>query len=110
MPVEVSVDRITKGLHDLDVCTLDIWNLEFFHGGPQTHLYALKQHVDSYNPLVPRMGCVRTPRDTESNPLTPKNESGMRKAQVHLFCSDAPCIRPPKSSTQVLWIWYPPHL
>ena len=102
MPVEVSVDGITEGLHDLDICTLGIWNFEFFHGGSQTHLYALKLHVDSYNPLVPKMGCVRIPRDTESNPLTPKTESGMRKAQVRLFYSDAPCIKPPKSSTQVL--------
>ena len=110
IPVEVSIYRITERLDDLDFCALDIWDLEFLHGGAQTHLDALKLQVNSDNSLVPGTGCIWTFRNTQSNPLTPETESGMRKAQVSLFCSDVPCTKPPKSSTQVLWISSPRRL
>ena len=104
IPVEVCIYRITERLDDLDFCALDIWDLEFLHGGPQTHLDALKLQVNSDNSFVPRTGCIWTFRNTQPNTLTPETEFGMRKAQVRLFCSDVPCTKPPKSSTQVLWI------
>ena len=109
-PVEVGIDRITEGLDDLDFCALDIRDLEFLHGGPQTHLDALKLQVNSDNSFVPRTGCIWTFRNTQPNTLTPETEFGMRKAQVSLFCSDVPCTKPPKSSTQVLWISSPRRL
>ena len=56
IPVEVSIDRITEGLDDLDFCALGIWDTKFLHGGPQTHLDALKLQINSDNPLVPRTG------------------------------------------------------
>lgn len=104
IPVEVGIDRITEGLDDLDFRALDVRDLKFLHGGPQTHLDALKLQVNSDNTLVPRAGCIWTFINTQSNPLTRETESGMRKVQVRLFCSDVPCTKPPKSSTQVLWI------
>ena len=106
-PVEISVDGITERLHDLYLPNLDIWDFELPHRRSQTHFDALELQVNSNNPLIPEIGCIWTSRRMESKLLTPKTESGMRKARVNFLCFDGPCTTPPKSLIRVLWISFP---